>query len=57
MPMSVGLIAGITAGCTFAVGLVICAALIWHWVRQSQQREKDVERGQAGDVAISLQGC
>ena len=55
--MSVGLIAGITAGCTFAVGLVICAALIWHWVRQSEQREKDVERGQGGDVAAIPPGC
>lgn len=52
MVMSVGLIAGITAGGTFAVGLVLSAALIWHlWVRQSQQGDKDVERGQGGSTA------
>lgn len=54
MVLSVGLIAGITAGCAFAVGLCICAALIWHWVRQNERLKRDVEQGLGGAFVTFL---
>lgn len=48
MPMGVGLVAGITAGCAVALGLVVSSILVWHWSRPRVTQTPDLEKGCAG---------